>query len=135
MLQLNWLAIILSGITPMLIGAIWYGPLFGKAWMKEAGMTEESIKNANMGKIYGFATLFSVLLAVGILPYVIHQMHVGSVLQNLGSMEKGSEANLFFNDFIAKYGNEFRTFKHGAFHGLILGIFYCFTNNRNQCVF
>jgi hypothetical protein len=27
-------------------------------------------------------------------------------------------------DFMAKYGNEFRTFKHGAFHGLMYGLFF-----------
>jgi hypothetical protein len=42
----------------MAVGALWYGPLFGKAWMEEAGMTIEKIEDANMAKIYGVATVF-----------------------------------------------------------------------------
>ncbi len=32
-------------------------------------------------------------------------------------------AGLDFANYMAKYGNNFRTFKHGAFHGFITGIF------------
>ncbi|MBK6498787.1 MAG: DUF1761 domain-containing protein [Saprospiraceae bacterium] len=39
----NWLAILGSGLVPMAVGALWYGPLFGKVWMKEADMSLEKI--------------------------------------------------------------------------------------------
>jgi hypothetical protein len=29
----------------------------------------------------------------------------------------------FIEDFLTKYGNRFRTFKHGALHGTIAGVF------------
>ena len=46
-----------------------------------------------------------------------------STLMNVpGCGEEGSEINNYYLDFMAKYGNEFRTFKHGALHGLIGGI-------------
>ncbi|MBK8887589.1 MAG: DUF1761 family protein [Saprospiraceae bacterium] len=35
MLTFNWLAILGSGLVPMAVGALWYGPLFGKLWMKK----------------------------------------------------------------------------------------------------
>lgn len=38
--DINWLAI-LAAASSLVIGFLWYGPLFGKAWMKESGMTEE----------------------------------------------------------------------------------------------
>ena len=32
------------------------------------------------------------------------------------------EAVKYVNDMMAKYGNEFRTFKHGTFHGTLGGL-------------
>jgi hypothetical protein len=31
-----------------MVGWIWYGPLFGKIWMKLHGFTEEELKNSSM---------------------------------------------------------------------------------------
>lgn len=30
--QVNWLAIVLATVSSMVVGAIWYGPLYGKQW-------------------------------------------------------------------------------------------------------
>lgn len=122
MSSLNWLVIFGTGFVPLIVGAIWYGPLFSNAWMKEADMSLEKIQGANMMKIYGLALLFSFMFALGIFPYMIHQMGVFSTLEGLEVDKPGTEAYIYAQDFIAKYGNEFRTFKHGALHGSILGI-------------
>ena len=54
MASLNWLAVIVAALSAFLIGGIWYSPAtFGKAWMRENGFTEESLKQGNMGKIFG----------------------------------------------------------------------------------
>lgn len=60
----NLLAILLAATAGFLVGGIWYGPLFGKAWMAERGFTEDELKNANMLKIYGLTFAFSMLSAV-----------------------------------------------------------------------
>ncbi|NGP87643.1 DUF1761 domain-containing protein [Fodinibius halophilus] len=39
-ISLNWLSIIAAGAAYFLIGGIWYGPLWGKVWMREKGMDE-----------------------------------------------------------------------------------------------
>jgi Protein of unknown function (DUF1761) len=123
MIELNWLVILSTALVPLAVGALWYGPLFGKAWMVEAEMSEDKIMGANMMKIYGLALVFGLMLSVGLTPVVIHQMGVFSTLQNLGVETPGSEANLYLQDFISKYGTQFRTFKHGALHGFITGLF------------
>ena len=64
MANANLLAIMVAAAAGFLVGGLWYGPLFGKAWMAEHGFTEESLKNANMLKIYGLTFAFSVLSAV-----------------------------------------------------------------------
>ncbi len=54
--NINWLAVIATTFSAFVIGGFWYSSLlFGKAWMKVSGMTEEKSKSANMIKTYGFA--------------------------------------------------------------------------------
>ena len=123
MIEINWIAVLGSGLVPLAVGAIWYGPLFGKIWMQEADMSLEKMQGANMMKIYGLALVFGIMLATAILPMVVHQMGVFSTLQGTELETVGSETNLYFQNFMSKYGTNFRTFKHGAFHGLIAGLF------------
>lgn len=42
--QINWLAVLASGVITMVVGGLWYGPIAGKAWMKEVGLTKEEIE-------------------------------------------------------------------------------------------
>ena len=50
-MELNFLAIVVAAIVPLLIGAIWYNPsVLGTAWMKASGMTEEKMKTGNFRK-------------------------------------------------------------------------------------
>jgi hypothetical protein len=64
MANANLLAILIAAAAGFLVGGVWYGPLFGKAWMTENGFTEEELRGANMFKIYGLTFAFSVLSAV-----------------------------------------------------------------------
>jgi hypothetical protein len=64
MANANLLAILVAAATGFLIGGLWYGPLFGKAWMAEHGFTEEQLRTGNMVKIYGLTFAFSVLSAL-----------------------------------------------------------------------
>lgn len=64
MANANLLAILVAAACGFLVGGIWYGPLFGKAWQREIGMSDDELKSANMLKIYGTTFLFSLLSAV-----------------------------------------------------------------------
>lgn len=64
MANANLLTILVAAATGFLIGGLWYGPLFGKAWMAERGFTEEQLRAGNMVKIYGLTFAFSVLSAL-----------------------------------------------------------------------
>lgn len=51
---------------------------------------------------------------------VIHKPHIYSAVMSEPSMkDPNSELNLWLQNFMSQYGQNFRTFKHGAFHGLI----------------
>ena len=70
MASVNWLAVIVSALAGFAIGGLWYGPLFGKAWMREVGMTDEKMKSANMLKIYGGALLLNLIAAFSLAMFV-----------------------------------------------------------------
>ncbi len=57
----NWLGVVLAALAGFVVGGIWYGPIMGKKWMGAVGLTEEQIKEGNMGLIYGGAFAFSLL--------------------------------------------------------------------------
>lgn len=115
---MNFLAILVAAVSALVVGFIWYNPkVFGKAWMQAADMTEDKMKGANMAKIFILALIFAFLLALAVMPMVIHQMGAFSLAQGELGVLPSHEA------FFADYGNEFRTFKHGAFHGVLAGIF------------
>ncbi len=124
-MHINFVVLLISAIIPLLIGFIYYNPkTLGNAWMKEAEMTEEKIKSGNMIKIFGLCILFSFMLAMAEQFMVIHQYHVYSIFQGDPSFQDpNSEVGMMLSDFMAKYGSNFRTFKHGAFHGIIAGLF------------
>lgn len=69
-MEINYYAIVVAAILAMVLGAIWYGPLFGKKWMEIVGMDASDKKamekmKKESGKLYGITlllTLFQVLV-------------------------------------------------------------------------
>lgn len=115
----NFYAVLVAAFSSFVVGFIWYNPkVFGTIWMKESGMTEEKAKNSNMAKIFGLTFFFSFLLAFIMPTIVIHQM---GALGMVGG--DPSKALPSYTAFLADYGDAFRTFKHGALHGCMSGIF------------
>ena len=65
--HLNWLAVAASALAYFMLGAAWFGPVFGKAWMKGHGITPptgEEKKKMNMGAILGMAFVKTAALVV-----------------------------------------------------------------------
>lgn len=120
---MNFLILALAALMPLVMGFIWYGPLlFQKAWMKQMGFTEESMKGANMGLIFLLCYIFSFMLAFFVQFIVIHQTGAFSSMLESGATELTGTSLTDFEAFMAKYGNNYRTFKHGVLHGVIAGV-------------
>jgi hypothetical protein len=93
--------------------------------MKAADMTEEKMKGANMGIVFGVSLLLSLMLSAFSQTLVIHQTHLGSLMMNEpGFNDPTSEVGKLMADLMSKYGNNFRSFKHGALHGVISALFF-----------
>jgi hypothetical protein len=122
-MEMNYNVLFLAALVPMIIGFVWYGPLFGNAWMKEMGFTKESLAGTNMVKTLIISYVFSLFIAFFLMFVVIHQSGVYSTLAGEpGFNEKAGEGFAFFQDFMNIYGDRFRTFGHGALHGVITSI-------------
>lgn len=76
---INYLAIIVCGILALGIGAIWYGPLFGKPWMKAHGFNESDlVKDFNPVKIFSLAMAAHMIIAY-ILAYLMGYLNAYSL--------------------------------------------------------
>jgi hypothetical protein len=54
--EVNHLAVLIAAVASFALGGLWYSPaLFGRVWQREAGVSDEQMKNANMLLIFGLA--------------------------------------------------------------------------------
>ena len=63
---MNWLAIGLGTLAFWMVGALWYGVLFGKAWQAAAGITQAP-RGAGIARVMALTLLleFVVVLTLG----------------------------------------------------------------------
>jgi len=125
MLHINFLAVLVAAIIPMIIGFIWYNPkVFGTAWMAAADMSKEKMQGANMAVVFGLTFVFSFFVAMAMSFMTIHQFGMQSSLMTdpKALADPTTPIGAYLADFLAKYGNNFRTFKHGVLHGVVGGI-------------
>lgn len=125
-MQINYLVLLAATLVPLIVGFVWYNPkVFGNAWMRATGMTEEKAKGANVALIFSLTIIFAFFIAFTMQSVVIHQFSTFGILsQQPDYSEAGSESSNMFKRFMELYGNSYRTFKHGAFHGTLTAIFF-----------
>ena len=62
-MKTNYLAVFVAAIAYWLLGALWYGVLFGEAWMALEHMTEEQARSMNPVLPYLITLVLNVLIA------------------------------------------------------------------------
>ena len=90
----NYLAVLAAAVVSMVIGYVWYGPLFGKMWMKEIGMSPkkmtEAMKKAMM-KQYGLMFVGSLVMS-----YVLaHAVIFSSTYMHMEGAMAGAMSGFF----------------------------------------
>ena len=130
-MEINFLALFVAALSTLVIGFIWYNPkVFGTIWMKESGLTEEKMKGANMPLIFIMAVFFAFLISMILQFLTIHQWGAFGMIGGNVATAKPS-----FTSFMAEYGTAYRTFKHGALHGFLAGIFLAFPMTATNALF
>ncbi len=62
--NINWLSVLIAAISSFIVGGVWYGPLFGKAWMVAFNYTEEDLKKRSIPKTFGLSLLLAFFAAL-----------------------------------------------------------------------
>jgi hypothetical protein len=118
-MEINFLSLLLAALSTLVVGFVWYHPkVFGTIWMKESGTTSEKMEGSNMLVIFGLSLVYAFLISFVLQMLVIHQFGALGMIGGDVAIAKPS-----YVAFMADYGTAFRTFKHGALHGFITGLF------------
>jgi len=79
--SINWVAVLVASVASMVLGFVWFGPLFGKQWALLAGYTEAEIeegkKKGGMGATY-FMNFVSALITMAALQFLFQKLGVES---------------------------------------------------------
>ncbi len=81
-IPVNYLAVLVCGISAMLIGSFWYGPVFGKIWMELSGIKTKDIKTAKKeGMAWRYLLNFiSALVMAYILAHFLYYTNAKTIL-------------------------------------------------------
>ncbi len=72
--EVQFLPVLVAGFVPMVVGMLWYGPLFGKKWLELVEKTEEEIRrDFNPLKTHGVSFLLALLTA-----FILQQLLAGA---------------------------------------------------------
>lgn len=121
-MEINFIALLLAAVVTLVVGFIWYNPkVFGTIWMRESNLTQEQLQTGNMLIIFGLTYIFSLMITVILMAITIHQ---SGAIGMVGGPPLLASAKPSFAAFMADYGTTYRTFKHGALHGFMSGLFF-----------
>lgn len=67
---INYLAVVVSAVLSFVIGSLWYGPLFGKIWLKEIGLDPKELEKVNMFKIFGTAFILTLIIGFNLAAFI-----------------------------------------------------------------
>ncbi len=119
-MEMNFYAILAAAISSIFVGFIWYNPkVFGNTWMKEIGKTQDDMRKPNMFLLFGSAIVYSILISFFLQFIVIHQTGAMSATMNIKNVDPS-----ILDNYMKAYGHTYRTFKHGALHGVLAGLFF-----------
>lgn len=122
MIKFNWLLLSLTSLIPIIVAYVWLNPNVYKHIFKSWDLSQHNFRLTPSSIVVFF--VLSFMYSITIAYQVIHQLHFQSLLMNEVGFLKG-EGNAY-KDLVyifELYGKNFRSFKHGAFHGLLNSIF------------
>jgi hypothetical protein len=115
--EINWLAVLLGGVIYMIVGGLWYGPIAGKAWLAEVGLTEEEIKAAGSPA----PTMIKSFIAALFLSFGLAFLFIAAGMAEAGPVH-GAITGAFLAIFVTgaasfpNYAFESKTMRHFLIH-------------------
>ncbi len=62
--NIHWISVFVAAVSSFVTGAVWYGPLFGKAWMNAFGISEEALKKRSAAFTFTFSFILAFIAAL-----------------------------------------------------------------------
>ena len=95
MVLVNYFAVLAAAVASMVVGFLWYGPVFGKQWIALMGFTKEAMdaaKQKGMAKAYILMTVGSLVMA-----YVLaHGLTFGNAYLNMYGVAAGLQGAFWY---------------------------------------
>jgi hypothetical protein len=116
---------LLAALVPVVFGLIWYNPyLLGKVW-EMCGVPTVKMGTGKLALTVVLTYIAGYYIASHVLgSIVIHQRGIYSMLAGNPDMhDKSSALYNTVQGLMDKYGTNYRTFKHGAYHGFFTGLY------------
>ncbi len=114
--DVNFLAILVAGVIHMILGFLWYGPLFSKPWMKLVGMNQA--QSANPNPVIYLIPLVTALIGFYVLALFINAAGMGTLA---GGATTGLLAGL---GFLATFAGSNYLFSNRPFQLYLIDIGY-----------
>lgn len=69
--KLNYLAVIVAAAISFVVGGMWYSPvLFGGIWMRETGLTDDTLRRRKLGIVFGVSFVLSLVIAFNLAAFL-----------------------------------------------------------------
>ena len=88
--NVSLVATLVATLAGFALGALWYGPLFGKPWRRAVGLSPDQIRNINPARTYG--TTF----ALGLIASYAMGLYLGPNPGRAFAVATGAAAGMFF---------------------------------------
>jgi len=117
--DISWVAVLLCGFVTLAIGGIWYSPLlFGRAWQRETGLSDETLKTGSV------ALRFGATFLIGVVAGAAFAMFIGNAMTPAQATAAGACAGIAWvaASFGINYLFEHRSLKlwliNGGYHAV-----------------
>jgi hypothetical protein len=91
---INYSAVLAATVVAMILGGLWYGPVFGKPWMRMMGLTPESMKTM---KLSGLQAMSIMAVLSFLMMYVLaHAIVFGIAYTGITGIEGGMTGAFYY---------------------------------------
>jgi hypothetical protein len=82
-LKINHLAVLVAVVLQFVLGFLWYGPLFGEAWMGMVGLDAATIEADPAGAEEWITNIISAVVSMYVLAWLYTKIPVTSLVKGL----------------------------------------------------
>ena len=88
LMDLNWIGVLAAAASAFVLGGLWYGPLFQRAWCREAGIDPASARHGRV--------VFAIAFACSFLAALMFEVFLGPDATAVGGFGAGFVVGVFF---------------------------------------